>query len=148
VQDIISLLSWRLIQRRNYRNKMAKIFGLSISGIDKVVLSFVMADRRMSAELEKALFREGTKVQVEAVRIIKENRHVVTGTLWRSIRTSVDFEGFRTEVNIGTNVEYAPFVEALPDGGYMFPAYWNKKDEVITGLQKAVLDAINEVKGR
>jgi phage gpG-like protein len=137
---------------------MARVFGLTITGIDKTALVFAMTDKKLKPELEAELFRQGTKVQVEAQRILTDiawvdakgqarTGHVITGTLRRSIRTQANVTGARMEVVIGTNIEYAPYIEALPDGGFMFSAYMAKKDEVLKGLQNAVNRVIREAKG-
>ena len=155
---------------------MAKVFGLTITGIDKIALEFAVANKKLHEELKQSLFREGIKVQVEAQKILTEKEwtvrsetgyrrgygrktefyelgetvigHVVTGNLRRSIRTEAIVEESKLEVIIGTNVEYAPYVEALPDGGYLFPAYWKLKDEVIKNLQDTVMQVIKETRGR
>jgi hypothetical protein len=126
---------------------MAQVFGLTITGLDKVVLSYAIANKNIKAELQKEIFQAGTIIQVEAQRILTEKGHVVTGNLRRSINTQVVVEDTLLEVDIGTNVEYAPYIEALPDGGYLFPAYWAKKDEVMQRLQRAVKNAMDTAKG-
>lgn len=54
------------------------------------------------------------------------------------------------ESSTGTFVYYAPFVEALPDGGYMLPSFLEKKDEVIKDLNAVIAKAIETIdrKGR
>ena len=126
---------------------MAQVFGLTITGLDKVVLSYAIANKNIKAELQKEIFQAGTLIQVEAQRILTEKGHVVTGNLRRSINTQVIVQDTLLEVDIGTNVEYAPYIEALPDGGYLFPAYWAKKDEVMARLQRAVKNAMDTAKG-
>lgn len=44
----------------------------------------------------------------------------------------------------GTFVYYAPFVEALPDGGFMLPAVLEMKDEVLQDLSDVIQKAIEE----
>ena len=126
---------------------MAKVFGMEIKGIDRIALSLAVANPKLHSELQKGMFRAGVAVQKRAQEILTYNKHVVTGNLRRSIHTEVTVEEDKMEVQIGTNVEYAPYVEALPDGGYLFPAYWQEKDKVIADLQAVVTKVINEVKG-
>jgi hypothetical protein len=124
-----------------------KIFGIEVSGVDMLALRLSIADKKLHSELEKGMFRAGTKIQKRAQEILTINEHIVTGNLRRSINTQTIVEESKLEVQIGTNMEYAPFVEALPDGGYLFPAYIQLKDEVIGDLQKIVTQVINEAKG-
>ena len=126
---------------------MPKVFGMEITGVDRIALSLAIANPKLHSELAKGMFRAGVAVQKRAQEIITEKGHVVTGNLRRSIHTEVTVEEDKMEVQIGTNVEYAPYVEALPDGGYLFPAYWQEKDGVIADLQAVVTKVINEVKG-
>jgi hypothetical protein len=71
----------------------------------------------------KILFNAIQIVEARAKEILTEKGHIVTGNLRRSINTSVvESTGHRSLVAVGSFVDYAPFVEALPDGGYLFPA--------------------------
>jgi hypothetical protein len=50
-------------------------------------------------------------------------RHVKTGNLRRNIKTKAGWTGTYTiDGVIGTDVPYAPYVESLPDGGFLYPA--------------------------
>lgn len=51
------------------------------------------------------------------------------------------------ELSVGTFVYYAPFVELLPDGGYMLPARLEKQEEVVKDLSD-VIDKSIEVYNR
>ena len=98
--------------------------------------------RRIAAETEKlvqtlesdAAARKaqqgGLIIQARSQEILTEKGHIDTGALRRSgnTRTVRDTQGLSTEV--GYFMFYAPFVEALPDGGYLAPASEEKFDEV------------------
>lgn len=53
--------------------------------------------------------------------------HIDYGDLRRSIQIKVGWAGRYTIIGvIGTDVEYAPDIEALPDGGFLLPAALRK----------------------
>jgi hypothetical protein len=71
----------------------------------------------------RALLDGGWLIAARAKEIITEKGHIVTGNLRRSITAQIGATSDdRLEVEVGTWLFYAPFVEALPDGGYLFPA--------------------------
>ena len=154
---------------------MAKVFGLEIKGVDLVLLRLATENKRISEDMKTEMYRQGTKIEAEAKRILesilwtnqsvirrgpKSNRvtypigssiigHVDKGTLWKSINTKATIESAtKMEVEIGTHLVYARKIEKLPDGGFMYPAYLNKVDDVKKGLQRVVLDAIKRMNGR
>ena len=98
--------------------------------------------RRIAAESEKLLQtlendaaarklqQGGLIIQARSQEILTEKGHIVTGALRRSgnTRTVRTSQGLATEV--GYFMFYAPFVEALSDGGFLLPASEEKFDEV------------------
>jgi hypothetical protein len=79
--------------------------------------------RGVRGRLPRVMINAGQLVEARAKEILTENGHVVTGNLRRSINTQiVEASESRVTVEVGTFVEYAPFVENLPDGGFLFPA--------------------------
>lgn len=127
---------------------MAKqVFGIEVKGVDLLALRLAIANKSLHSKLEKGMFRAGTKIQKRAQEILTYNGHIVTGNLRRSIHTQATVEEDKLEITIGTNVEYAPYVEALPDGGYLFPAFYQEKENVLEDVQKIVREVINEAKG-
>lgn len=75
------------------------------------------------SELGKIAVQAGLIVEARAKEIITEKGHVVTGNLRRSINTQLTEVGqYSATVQVGSFVEYAPFVENLPDGGFLLPA--------------------------
>jgi len=88
-------------------------------------------------EIAKALFRGGVIIQRRAQEILREKGHIVTGNLFNNIRTSeVEGDGIDMAVNIGSDVSYAIYVELLPDGGYLVPAFREKAPEVVNFLRR------------
>lgn len=79
--------------------------------------------KQLQSNMPRVMLNAGQIIEARAKEIITEKGHVVTGNLRRSINTQLgEVSATRIEVLIGTWVEYAPFVEALPDGGFLFPA--------------------------
>lgn len=100
--------------------------------------------QRISGGMTRTLFNAVQIVEARAKEIIQEKGHVVTGSLVRSINTSiVETSPTRSVVAVGSFLVYAPFIEALPDGGYLFPAAVETFDQVSkfmveNGLQAAI----------
>lgn len=84
-----------------------------------------------------AMLRAGSVIANRAKEILTENGHIVTGTLRRSITTGITRKTrFYIVAEVGTFVEYAPYVEALPDGGYLNRAFQEK----IRAAQQVLID--------
>lgn len=73
-------------------------------------------------EKARQIMGEGVQELVgRAKQQLSDDGHIVTGTLRRSIQGDAEYETYtRLHGWLGTDVEYAPYVEALPDGGYLF----------------------------
>ena len=66
-----------------------------------------------------------------AKMILTENKHVKTGNLRRSVTGEANIPNPDViDGLVGTAVHYAPYVEALPDGGYLYRAVREKFPEV------------------
>ena len=96
-------------------------------GVPKAITKFKLLDQVVRNEILKGVQGGAQIVQKRA----KENisgmhghvEHVLTGTLRRSFQVRVGWKSFTEVVGaIGTDVPYAPYVEALPDGGSLVPA--------------------------
>lgn len=98
-----------------------------------------------SSKLEQIALKAGYLIEREAVKLITEKGHVDTGRLRSSIRTISRKQGlYEVIVRVGTDVFYSVFVEALPDGGFLFPAYRNKKGEVTELLKRDIQSALKK----
>jgi len=83
-------------------------------------------------ELKNIALRAYTIIENEAKRILLANGHYITGSLHRSIRSLVDrITKDAVEGRVGSHLDYAFYVEILPDGGYLWPAVVKKGQEVI-----------------
>lgn len=83
--------------------------------------------------------------------------HYNTGNLRRSLNAVAIVEGDEIAGYVGswlpgskgftgTDAPYAPYVEALPDGGFLFPAYRMHKDEVQKWIADAILVRITQIR--
>ena len=94
-------------------------------------------------ELERIAFRAGEIIARRAKEIITEKGHIVTGNLRASIRTVIEKPNlYQIDIYIGTDVFYSVFVEALPDGGYLFPAFREKQQEAINYIANGIVDLL------
>ena len=123
---------------------MADIFELKLNRLEKLKLKLFLLQTKNRDKMQKALFRYGTIVQVEAQRILYANDHIVSSTLVRSINTQSEVSEKTMRVLIGTHVSYGLKIELLPDGGYLVPAVKNKKKDFLVGAQNAIKQAIKE----
>ena len=95
--------------------EMAKLLDGMEAQIDKL-------HRTMGTSLGKAVVKAGQLIEARAKEIITEKGHIVTGALRRSINTQPRLSPRLIEARIGSPLEYAPKIEALPDGGFLGPA--------------------------
>lgn len=106
---------------------MAKFKG---RGFDQTVVNLKRLQARnlelvrlVQSGLPRTMLQAGLIVQARAQEILTEKGHVVTGNLRRSINTQlVEATETRVTVAVGTFVVYGPFIESLPDDGYLYPA--------------------------
>lgn len=83
-----------------------------VKGIEKLWRKVERMEFRSASSLEKALAKAGLKVSSDAKKNLTENKSVDTGLLRASIHISrLQNTGKKVGVAVGTNVEYAPFVE-------------------------------------
>jgi len=122
----------------------------SIDGVEKFKFKADMLTKEVRNEAKKAMFRGGTLIEARAREHLEgmhgHPRHWITGNLAGSIQVKVGWINLYEIMGvIGTDVPYAVHVEALPDGGYMFPALMNVGPEaleyVISGIKQIIKDA-------
>jgi len=87
--------------------------------------------------LEKTVNESGILVATRAKENLKGKyepspyRHWITGNLSRSVKSVTEWKSAEVlECRIGTAVHYAPYIEALPDGGFLMPALNVKMPEI------------------
>jgi len=123
----------------------------SILGVDKAVAKLKILEKDVRKDSEKAMYRAATIVERRAHENISgmhgHKRHVKTGNLRRNIKSKSKWTGsYDIDGIIGTDVPYAPYVEALPDGGFLYPALREVGKEALeyfhNQLVKIIKDAI------
>lgn len=118
-----------------------------ILGISEAVLKFKLLQDHTRNDVKRGVARGATKVATRAKENISgqhgHTKHVVTGNLRRSIQTKVGWvSSFEVVGVIGTDVPYAPDVEALPDGGFLYPAILEVGEGVYKYVQEEIIKAI------
>jgi len=108
-----------------------------ITGVPKTIIKLKLLSEVVRAESIMAMKRGAIMVQNRAKENISgENghtRHIKTGNLRRNIKSKVGWAStFELVGIIGTDVDYAPYIEALPDGGFLYPALVEVGDQVVS----------------
>lgn len=87
----------------------------------KLRKQLIAISKEVAEALPRAALRGGTIIETGAKQNLVDKGHVVTGTLLRDIKAGLG-KVTRTsaEALIGTAVHYGKYVEALPDGGFLF----------------------------
>lgn len=121
-------------------------FSMEVEGTGKTISVFELTRVSVREDIKKSMFRGVAMIANRADEIIVEKGHVVTGNLHRNMKSKAGMVGaWEIEGVAGTDVPYAPFIEALPDGGFLQAAYMQRKGLVITYIAsqiKAVLRAL------
>ena len=110
---------------------------------------FARRIRGIRGQIQKALPRAGLAGGLVIVQLAKEKltqkRHVRSGALRRSVdedlRSVTEAE---VAVAIGSPLHYAKYVEALPDGGYLFEATEEGRARAIAVAGRILEDAIRQ----
>lgn len=104
---------------------------VELHGIEDVMSGFDALTIK-EEEIIEICTKAASILEKRAKEILTENKHIVTGALRRSIQTIV--ERMVSDVilmKVGSFLDYAEYVENLPDGGYLYPAFLETKDEVL-----------------
>jgi hypothetical protein len=113
----------------DYRARNLKETNDALKAIRKKNTEMVAA--LQGSKLGRIAIQGGNIIEARAKEIITEKGHVVTGNLRRSINTQLsELEAFSATVEVGTFVSYGPYIENLPDGGYLYPASIQTNEQV------------------
>lgn len=117
--------------------------------VDKAKLTKKLSDLpdKIRRGIETALFKAGTIVQTESIMCLAglrgHPRHWITGNLARSIQVKTRWESNDIVVAVvGSDVPYAIYVEALPDGGFLYTALMNKSNDAKIFLSKRIKELL------
>lgn len=114
------------------------------SQLNVLVVDLQASTGRVGAEAAKLVRQTALDIEGSA----KEFAPVRTGTLWRSIHHEIQGDGRFASMSaeIGTDVEYAPFVEygtsRMAPQPYMRPAFDRHTPEYIAGMQHIAGDSV------
>ena len=108
-----------------------------LRGMTKVLANMNLSVMAVSGDMERIAMNAGRLIERRAKENISgENghtRHIKTGNLRRNIKSKVGWAStFELVGIIGTDVDYAPYIEALPDGGFLYPALVEVGDQVVS----------------
>lgn len=150
---------------------MPDVFGLEISNLDSLRLKAGLMHESIRKNVEKELYKQGVVIQTRAKTILRTVHwqtkggitrrtkggkgrryepgatlvgHIDTATLHRDINTKATARPSLLEVRIGTSnvAPYAIYVEMLPDGGFLRPAFKESVKDAQLALQKKIKETI------
>lgn len=118
--------------------------GLGIEGLQELNQEFNDLENALTQEVITALMRGGMIIEADA----KRRCPVDTGRLRASLTTDVEREGKTTFVlKVGTNVEYASFVEngtsRMAAQPFLRPAVDAKAKDVVDEIRESIREQIN-----
>lgn len=118
--------------------------GLGIEGLQELNQEFNDLENALTQEIITALMRGGMIIETDA----KRRCPVDTGRLRASLTTDVEREGETTFVlKVGTNVEYASFVEngtsRMAAQPFLRPAVDAKAKDVVDEIRESIREQIN-----
>lgn len=118
--------------------------GLGIEGLQELNQEFNDLENALTQEIITALMRGGMIIETDA----KRRCPVDTGRLRASLTTDVEREGKTTFVlKVGTNVEYASFVEngtsRMAAQPFLRPAVDAKAKDVVDEIRESIREQIN-----
>ena len=118
-----------------------------ITGVSGTVIKIKLLSEIVRAETMVSMKKGCLMVQNRAKENISGEhghiRHIQTGNLRRNIKSKVGWTStFELIGIIGTDVPYAPYIESLPDGGFLYPALTEVGKEVVGIVRKDIGDVI------
>lgn len=115
------------------------------SNIDSIISQLSASGRNAIRDAAKELTDTAYEVESEAKQNIQRNRTVDTGRLLGSVTTEIRGSGVNTKAEIGTNVEYANYIEygtsKMAAKPFLTPAFISKTNGLEDRIRQAVRDA-------
>ena len=123
-----------------------KFYG-NIIGIPRTIAKIKIADKVLKKAALVAMDQASASVARRAKEILVEKKHIRTGNLRRSITSKAKLDKDTKIIGIiGTDVHYAPYVEALPDGGYLYEALREEGKKALRLFKIKIEEAVQGVK--
>ncbi len=82
-----------------------------VRGAKELIRALEKLDNNVRDDIKREFEKGAKKIEADAKRELRKGHGVKTGTLKRSITSQVDAGKDRITARIGTNLEYAPYVE-------------------------------------
>ena len=119
-----------------------------IDGASRTVAKLAVSKKVLKEAALIAMNQAASSVARRAKEILVEKRHVITGNLRRSITSKAYMKSdMEVEGIIGSGVDYAPYVEALPDGGYLYAALMQEGAKALIIFKAKLMGSLQGIKG-
>lgn len=124
---------------------------IEIKGIPELVRNVATLTKNVRTESVRAMKRALSLIQVRAQDNLKGDysptpyEHWFTGNLTRNIKSDAKWKSaFVIDGFVFSDVPYAPYVESLPDGGFLWPAIKAEGKNVVKQFEKDYETIIKE----
>lgn len=115
------------------------------SNVDSIISQLSASGDNAIRAAVSELTNTAYEVESEAKENIKRNKTVDTGRLLGSITTEIKDSGVNTKAEVGTNVEYANYIEygtsKMGAKPFLIPAFMSKTNGLEDRIRQAVRDA-------
>ena len=113
-----------------------------VRGAKELIRALEKLDNNVRDDIKREFEKGAKKIEADAKRELRKGHGVKTGTLKRSITSQVDAGKDRITARIGTNLEYAPYVEfghrGFPGYKYLTNAYQKNLPGIVSGLRQVI----------
>ena len=121
----------------------------TLKGVKKMRKRIAAIEKRYKSDVPNIFRNGGLIIADSAKQILTAKGHILTGALRRSISAMItELKPMRIEVSVGTWLEYAPLVEELPDGGFLFEAFEKQRAAVVSYIKRELKNAIRKETGK
>lgn len=106
----------------------------NLRGVDKAKKNILMIKTAFGRDIATIFRRGGLIIGNSAAQIIDAKGHILTGALMRSMTENVQITRVtktEVDVSVGSHLHYAPKIEMLPDGGFLFEAFEKQRAVVL-----------------
>jgi hypothetical protein len=115
----------------------------TLKGVRKMKERLAKIQKRYKSDVPNIFRNAGLIIANSAKQILTAKGHILTGALRRSLTAMItELKPAYIEVSVGTWLEYAPLVEALPDGGYLYEAFEKQKTVVVNYIKRQLASSL------
>lgn len=111
----------------------------TLRGVKEMRKKLAGIEKKYKTDTPNIFRNAGLIIANSAKQILTAKGHILTGTLRRTISAQITkITPDYIEVSVGTWLDYAEFIENLPDGGYLFEAFEKQKQPVVDYIKKGL----------